>query len=363
MRRAFSILELAISLAIAGIVVAAAASAGVVVTKLLKLEGKKSAADQDARRLVDFVLSDLQTVGGGQVRPWMSLWVENNPTAGRDGLPTPNPDEPNDRVTLIDVDFNRGSCDVVAVSSNTITFEHLPAPPGSPDPGPCCYAWDAPPISGPADQYVDQPLMFVKGRDEWAVRYATSEVDATNCVYGHSGVNPLADWTGTAGAVPVLDGDFETTFATDSTVTPISIRTLYVDEDDGGVDRLPRLMEWVDRNNNAILDDGDDNSVVFPGVLSFHVALGYDAAPDDGRITDSGDTADEWVGNASGDTQAGLPGASQRMAAVGVITGVKAVEPGTRTMQVLDGPAITSSNRILRRASGRALLRNVAVFY
>jgi hypothetical protein len=51
------------------------------------------------------------------------------------------------------------------------------------------------------------------------------------------------------------------------------------------------------------------------------------------------------------------------MAQVGVITGVRAVEPGARTLQVLNGPSVTDSKLILRRALGKALLRNVAVSY
>ncbi len=362
MRRAFSILELSISLAIAGIVVAAAASAGVTITRLMKLEGKKSSADQDARRLVEFLLSDVQTVGGGQVRPWMGLWVEND---CEERLPLPECPNDSDRITLVDVDFNRGSCSVVAVSPTTVTFERLPALDGSANPGPCCYEWDGVPTSGPEDQYFDAALMFVRGRDEWAVRYATSEVDPANCVYGLSGINPLAAWSSDVpGQAPIESDEFVTVFSDQSTVTAVTLRTLYVDDSDPqNIGRLPRLMEWRDTTPPNGQFDAEEVSLVFPGVLNLQVALGYDALPDDGRITDTRSTADEWVGNAVGDTQTGMPSSAQRMASVGVITGVKAVEPGARTLQVLDGPSISNPSLILRRAQGRALLRNVAVFY
>ena len=67
--------------------------------------------------------------------------------------------------------------------------------------------------------------------------------------------------------------------------------------------------------------------------------------------------------NVTSDGATGLTTTGLRMAQVGVITGTRAVEPGARTLQVLDGPTVNNPSLILRRAVGKALLRNVAVFY
>lgn len=357
-RRGFTLLELSIALAVAGIVIAAAASTGVTVGRLLKLEAKKSHADADSRRLVDFVLTNLQAVGGGPVRPWMATWVEQQGCGARNGLP---PCLDNDRLTLIDVDFNRGSCTIESVSATMIDFE-------GPDPatGLCCYAWLGVPTGGSPNQYAHTPLMLVDGRERWAVAIASSEIDASRCQYGLSGISPLSDWTGAAGAAPVPAANLATAFTSGATATPVVVRTLFIESDDPSSYRLPRLVEWQDGSvsgkSNGIVDDGEVR-IIFSGVVRFHIALGFDSAPFDGSVTETGGTDDEWYGNAVGDTLTALRASGLRMAEVGVVNAVAAVDPGRRSLAVLDGEAATSDRVMLRRAKGRTMLRNVATFF
>ena len=383
MRRGFSVLELSISLAIAGIVVAAAASSGVVITRILKLDGKKSTADSDSRRLVDFVLSNLQSVGGGPVRPWMAIWHEQGdhdqgdgtePSGGclgRNGLP---PCGTSDRITLVDIDPNRAPCVIEeVVNDTTVRFARVEDDDEDDgDPPRCCYGWDGEIEStDPDDQFVNQPLMFVAGRNQWALRIATNEVNASDCSYGlePDTVSHFSNWTtgSPASNAPVPATSFVATFGAggDNTATPVRPRTLFVETDpetDPPSTRLPRLVEWFDENANATVDD-DEVRLVFPGVMNFQLALGFDSNPDNGRVVDSRTSTDEFVGNVANDGAAGLSAVGLRMAQVGVITGVRAVEPGARTLQVLNGPSVTDSKLILRRALGKALLRNVAVSY
>jgi prepilin-type N-terminal cleavage/methylation domain-containing protein len=357
-RRAFTILELSIALAVAGIVVAAASSTGVMVGRLLKLEAKKSHADADSRRIVDFVLTNLQGVGGGPVRPWMSTWVEPQGCGARNGLP---PCLDNDRLTLVDVDFNRGSCTIESVSATMIDFE-------GPDPvtGLCCYAWFGVPTGGATDQYAHMPLMLVSGREVWTVAIASTEVDASTCQYGLSGISPLSDWTGAVGAAPVPAANLTSAFPPGATATPVVIRTLFVESDASYASRPSRLVEWQDGSvsgaSNGIVDDGEVRDV-FPGVVRFHMALGYDSNPFDGSVTETGGNDDEWFGNAAGDSMSGLRTSGLRMAEVGVVIALAAVDPGRRSSGVLDGPAFTSDRLMLRRATGRTMLRNVATFF
>jgi prepilin-type N-terminal cleavage/methylation domain-containing protein len=355
-RSGFTILELSIALAIAGIVVAAAASTGVTVSRLLKLEAKKSQADADSRRLVDFVLTNLQGVGGGPVRPWMGTWLERQGCLARNGLP---PCLDNDRLTLVDVDLNRGSCIIDAVTPTMIDFQ-------DPDPGsPCCYAWDGMPDGGPVDQYAGMAVMLVNGPSRWAVVVATSELDPITCQYGLSGIEPLSEWTGPVGTAPIPGDQIAAAFPSGSSVTPIVLRTLFVESDGAGQPGLPRLVEWQD---GAVVESdglvtGGEVRLVFPGVVRFHVALGFDSAPLDGSVTETGGADDEWFGNASGDTLVGLVPTGLRMAEVGVVSAVAAVDPGPRTLQVLDGAPFSSDRLMLRRAKGRTMLRNIATFF
>jgi prepilin-type N-terminal cleavage/methylation domain-containing protein len=149
-RRAFTLLELSIALAMAGIVVAAAAATGVTVSRILKLEAKKSHADADSRRLVDFVLSNLQAVGGGPVRPWMAAWVEPQNCLARPNGSLGACDGRNDRLTLVDVDFNRGSCTMQSMTSTQIVFQ-------PPDP-----------VTGTASPRVARPTSMPGSRSCWS---------------------------------------------------------------------------------------------------------------------------------------------------------------------------------------------------
>ena len=369
-RRGFSVLELSIAMAIAGVVVAAAASSAVMVTRVLKLDAKKSAADQDTRRLVDFVLSKMQAVGGGPVRPWMALRLEE--TAGAD------------RLTLIDVDDSRRSCEIDAITTSTISFKAICRD----DPQPanfdacinvaCCYDWDGVPETGtPATQYEGETVMLVKGRTQWVARKigsqtagpATPPSAVSGCTMSLESVaayNPLGSWVDSpvsrGGITQVSGNNYE-----GGTATPIQIRVLTV-ADDLAVPAypgqlVPTLMEWFDNNRNGAIDAGE-NRVVFPGVVDLQVALGYDSLPEDGRVIETNAAQDEWFGTIPSDTIATATAPTQlRMAKVGVVVATKAVDGGVRTVSVLNGPSVTRSDAILRRALGEALLRNIAVFY
>lgn len=365
--RGFTILELAISMAIAGIVVAAATTAAVNVTRLLKLEGKKSIADQDSRRLVDFVIGRMQASGGGPVRPWMAMWHEQA-CVPRNGLPNCNG---HDRLTVIDVDLDRNDCAIVSMTDSELVF----ADPGD---GTCCFDWppEALPDSLQPDQFHGQSLMVVGDRNEWMMVVATDAGERSGlnpCTYGLSGIKPLQNWADAQQTVAAFnDGD--------AVAVPVAARTLYVGPNlaslGGGavlpspllaaplaVEALPpeHLLEWFDDNRNMILDAGESR-VVFPGVYDFQIALGYDD-PEDGRVADTGTTADEWWGNATETGAVTLARPTLRMGGVGVIVGVKAVEPGAKTMSVLNGPTFTRNTYVMRKAQGKAMLRNIAVFY
>ena len=144
----------------------------------------------------EFLLGELQATGGGPVRPWMAIWHEEQGCGERNSLPACAPNT--DRVTLVDVDFARSSCSVTAIGSNFASFE------AGPTAGSCCYDCDGEP-SDPdlPNQYHGLPLMFVRGRDQWAIRTVTSETDRATCTLGLTGVDHyFTDWTATTGGRP-----------------------------------------------------------------------------------------------------------------------------------------------------------------
>ncbi|HEY1097606.1 MAG TPA: prepilin-type N-terminal cleavage/methylation domain-containing protein, partial [Myxococcota bacterium] len=259
--RGFSVLELSIAMAIAGIVVAAATTAAVNVTRLLKLEGKKSVADQDARRIVDFVVGQLQNAGGGPVRPWMATWLEEDCTA-RNGLPACNG---HDRLTVVEIDPLRSVCAIESITATSITF-------AAPD-GVCCFAWpedaDLTTTDEP-DQYATHQLMLTNGRNTWSM-VTSDTTDVDTCTVALTGIMPLSAWSQT-----VASSALSTRFTGGGVAVPVVAHTWYLGAPAptlGTAATLPSLLEWVDEDLNGVADE-DEAWVVFPGVVDFQVALG-----------------------------------------------------------------------------------------
>ncbi|MDP2339526.1 MAG: prepilin-type N-terminal cleavage/methylation domain-containing protein [Deltaproteobacteria bacterium] len=72
-KRAFTLLELSIALAIAGLVAAAALTATVSLQKSLTATRKMTEIADDARFTLEHVVAPVRTAGGGGVRPWQAV--------------------------------------------------------------------------------------------------------------------------------------------------------------------------------------------------------------------------------------------------------------------------------------------------
>ena len=119
--RAFNLLEVAIASAIAGIIAAAAISSFAVLNRqLVKLQAESGASD-DAKTLIDFLVTDLQAVGGGNVRPWMALWVEDNTqsTPLRDSAFNQSP-RTSDRITYALTVPDTRTCQITSMTPSDI---------------------------------------------------------------------------------------------------------------------------------------------------------------------------------------------------------------------------------------------------
>ncbi len=82
-RRAFTLLELLVATTMAIVVVTAATVAIFIIIRALNQSGQSSAADNEAQLVAEYLVSQLQGIGGGAVRPWMAVVVNNN--SGEDG--------------------------------------------------------------------------------------------------------------------------------------------------------------------------------------------------------------------------------------------------------------------------------------
>lgn len=77
-RRAFSMLEVMVATTLSIVVIAAATTAIIVIIRSLNQTGQSSSADTEAQLVSEYLVAQLQGIGGGAVRPWMAVVIENN---------------------------------------------------------------------------------------------------------------------------------------------------------------------------------------------------------------------------------------------------------------------------------------------
>ncbi|MDP2342182.1 MAG: prepilin-type N-terminal cleavage/methylation domain-containing protein [Deltaproteobacteria bacterium] len=355
-RTGFSLLEVAVASAIAGIVAAAALSSFAVLNRqLVRLQAETSASD-DAKTLVDFLVSDLQAVGGGAVRPWMAMQVDNGADTGFIDR-CPNFGQticgPADRVTYgLLVPTKNSVCRIAAIDDGTKTIG------GDGAGANCCLSlmmlragFDsrAPPTSG-LPTLLDLKLHTVAVSPTGFHRQLSLEnVDPITCTAKFS-AGPLAGVDDPGVIAQFVNG----------TVSAVRVRTLYVDES------RHELLSFEDKrgfNGADVLVDADEVSKVASHVHDFQVQLGYDSdGVTPGIIVDRSSNTDEWQFNAAAD--GAFPPNALRMTGVGIIVGVNVKDPSySSSAQVIGGDPKSVSGIHLRGAMGKAALRNIFVFF
>jgi hypothetical protein len=308
------------------------------------------------------MIGNLQEVGGGAVRPYASVIVENDCVA-RGGFPDC---KHSDRLTLVTAIVGAPVCNILAITSSGTKIE-LDAD---------CFEDDA------TFSFSNRQVMLVKGDKHRQVVIKNISSGGRKADMAKGQASLIDD--------PGVDADF-----VGGSVTPVLVATYYLVPYDGtpSTTRDPTnptaaLRVYVNTNQPnettaSPVIDPTETDVVATDVYDFQVQLGYDAAPSNGRVDDAGSTGDEWLFNAAGETgpgQAGtgLASASMRdlrMAAVGFIVGVDVKDPKySTTEQVVGGIARKSCASTdpsicaapagfhLRGAMGRAALRNIFIF-
>lgn len=78
--RGFSLIEVAVAGAIASVVGLAAISTFAILARQMTRLQAEAGVNDEAKTIVDALVGELQGVGGGQVRPWMALRVDDGGT-------------------------------------------------------------------------------------------------------------------------------------------------------------------------------------------------------------------------------------------------------------------------------------------
>lgn len=315
----FSLVELMVGLAIAGVVLSAAVTSVLAVLQTLKRTERQIELDMEAKQVAEFLVMNLQGIGGGSLRPWHGLLLERDWSG-----------EGSDRLTVLEVDPDLDECVVLARAATGAVID----------------------VGGGASCCLDaswehRHLLAVDATGaEWASLYATGmSLAACNLVFppGNNGLGQ---------SKALLGGTFS-----GGAIIPVVVKRYWLDH------THHRLMvdEALPGSNSF------HSSVLSDRVYDLQFALGYDASPADGDVVDTRSAADEWLGNHASDAMTAgalVPAtdADLRMIAVGVVVGapLRGVSIGT---SALDGPFRQQPHTLLRSVEGKAYLRNSGLFF
>jgi prepilin-type N-terminal cleavage/methylation domain-containing protein len=335
-RRAFTLLELAVSMAIATIIGAAAVGAGMLLNRIMVDTRKRAVLWDEAKRLEETMLSQLQEAGGDPLRPHESILVENN-CGARDGMP---PCFGADRITITRARPNVPKCKVTGAGGAVLNVERDAIT------GVCCLFSN---INGGA--VATSPFERVSAvlvRDNGSVQ----SINLHNASEPPCNVN-----------APRGQGNPASLSLGPGTLVAVDAVTLYPARQ-SSVTGEYQLIQWTDAPEGAAVGDGvvDPSEILLVAerVFDFQVALGYDGNPENGEAIDLASASDEWFGNAGGDALPAVITPDQlRMIAVGIVVGT----PSGRVVgaQVLDGPARSAPGFYMATTRGSVMLRNLNI--
>ena len=348
LRRGFNLIELAVASAMAGVIGVAAIGAFANLNRQLVNLQAESTANDSAKSLIDLLITDMQGVGGGAIRPWMAVWVENGATGNntlRDQTFNPPAGSKSDRVTFATLIEAAPTCRIKSMNATTLTSDAIVTGSGTV----CCL--DAMFKNGGVGDTGTTMLAYL----------------VTNTKHRQVALEKVGtcDATVSPGPLHVLDNTpGSTAISTDSgfangQIVAARVRTIFLEG--SNLQMFSQVRNFT--LNAPSLDDGNVD-VVAGAVFDFQIQLGYDTEPN-GRIADTNDTNDEWLFNVATELSAAkaFEPTALRMIGVGAIVGVRVNNAGlASTARIVGGTPVTRDGAWLRAAMGRASLRNLFVF-
>jgi len=374
LRRAFTLLEVMVASTMALIVISAGVTSVLLITRTMNRTGQGSAIVTEVKLLSEFLVAQLQGLGGGAVRPWMVTVIENN--TGADG---------SDVIRFADVPATvPTSATIMSNLGNGAFSLFVPEPFRGRGRGRCLLADlrkdidnDGLPeaTSNTAAAYSSlelsdhEAILVSPSGETWrsvVVQSVGLEESQGGCV-----VRLVGTGTGLApngllvGADRFIDvgGREDLEQWVGGQIAFVRAREWRFEPAGGG--RPGRLVERL-RTRGAI-----EERTLFEGVLDLQVAVGYDFSPFDGALRENADTrTDEWINAGPADDirvariPAGLDAVDIdrvliRMLDIAVVVALPRAERAL-DVAVLDGQSRRGPEA--RVVGGRAYLRNLLLF-
>jgi prepilin-type N-terminal cleavage/methylation domain-containing protein len=345
--RGFTLIEMMAALVIASVILAAATGAVMNINRLMADTTRRTAAWDEAKRLEEFLVARTQSAGGGALRPHQSLFVEDaratalapgNACRVIAGMPSCTAaGEGADRLTVLTQNDSMPTCSVVErIGVNLRSTAGASA---------CCLD------DGPTPSSFENRQALLVGKTRTATVFlgartsAGGDPCAINVPPGRSGQ-----------AEQLLPRDLDVGFP--ATLVLVDTATLFVDR------AAHTLVSWTDSNGDLVVD-ANERSVVHDRVYDLQLAAGYDGQPEDGRVVDANDAADELLYNAK--TDAAMPSsvtASQlRLLQIAVAVGTPSATSGNNAVQLLNRTsAVQVPGTYLAATSSKAFMRNLALY-
>lgn len=356
--RAYSLIELAMAMALAGVIAAGAIGTFSLVNRSVLQLRQLAAVDTKVTRVLGRLIADVQEVGGGAVRPWHAIFVQPGDAAS----------DFNDGALMFTADPSVASCPIVAwdVSDSDMTIG--PRPDGA-----CCLRVGAGDINVAEAEPLYLGRFAIASLDDDAAVVALRSADAVACT---AEIQKFMDIEMSAGRASLANG----------TLTIVDAKWLFVDIDEHALKAwLLALYEHVP-DAQEVPPGQSPESVLIPmpsleseprvlarDIYDFQISNGYDANSD-GVVTSTPDgSGDEWLGNRAGEVRGpwigdeladfGVSRSTFRMLEIAITIGLPSKLATERPpVQILDGPERDSTGLIMRSAKGRAHFRNAGVF-
>lgn len=339
-RNGFSITELLVALAISAVMMMAIVGMDLANLRSFYSRGNQASLGRDTISLIQYLRNLVMGAGGGSVRPWMAIWVENN-CALRGPFPACGG---SDRITIVTLHPPQQECAITG-QVNPTTYQVAFSSPGV-----CCLQ----PLAAGEISFLNQPVM-VSLNGNYSQQYITGvntvTCQVTEAVGQQAGLNDqtggTVNWTG-------------------GMISLVTVQTIYQDP------VAHTLNQYMDLNNTNAVDPGD-LMVIADQVFDLQVALGIDCNPPDGNIVATANgVGDEWLYNAPGVAEAWgfapfvAPATMSELLLVqlGVMVGAQdATNPkASNTLSILDGPNRTAVGWTLQSELTQLAPRNSFIF-
>ena len=331
--RAFTMVEMLVSLAIASIITAVGTTAVVSLYRQTVEMRRSIALHEEGKILMEAILPELQAAGGDSVRPHMAISVQQGAAGASDVL------------TIQQLAETSQSCPIQSKSGVNLIAEVAGQP--------CCLA----PLVGTGDY-----ITLVSTSGNLWVTLLPAAINVSACKLQASAANIVAPQsqllppTATAATSPSDINGIDAVEFENAKLSVMYSTKIYRTADD----QLVREDALDDTGHGFV-------RILADRVYDFQVALGYDVPDADGVIQDFNNTNDEVLGNATGDALGsdGLLNATDadlRTVKVGIVHGVPLQAKAPNRVRVLDGALVFRDKTLLRATTGTASFRNLFIF-